>query len=403
MVDPDVFLNASCAVPGPGESEPDLGAMPTSRGVAVFEDASGRTSLVASAADLRSLVRRRLAGQGVGKTKDSVDLRSVTSLVRCATVGSAFEADLVYLELVRHRLRHVYRSATDRWRGWFVEVDAGARFPRFVKTSTASMAAEGGAATPEGGEGRRRFGPLADKHAGARLVELLEDLFDLCRYHHILVRAPEGEACVYKEMGKCPAPCDGSETMASYRARVLEAAAFAGEPDAWLARVEAEMAEASGALDFERAARLRTRLERASEVRGWKFASMRELERFRLCAIASSEREEYARVFAIRAGRWAVLGDVRRDAEDGRLESWVRRGLDGLGTPGFSEAEMDRLGLVCAWLGRAGGGRKARGVRFVWDDAGLGAGLADALRGGSSGADEDGPSREIGGEEASER
>ena len=31
------------------------------------------------------------------------------------------------------------------------------------------------------------------KHAAQRLVETLEDLFDLCRYHHILVQAPHGK------------------------------------------------------------------------------------------------------------------------------------------------------------------------------------------------------------------
>ena len=38
-------------------------------------------------------------------------------------------------------------------------------------------------------------------------------LRDLCRKHDILVQAPTGQACVYHEMGRCPAPCDGSMTL----------------------------------------------------------------------------------------------------------------------------------------------------------------------------------------------
>src|SRR5947207_15818153 len=63
-------------------------------------------------------------------------------------------------------------------------------------------------------------GPVEDKHAAARLIELVEDLFDLCRYYNILLESPRGKACAYKEMGKCPAPCDGSIGIEHYRRMV---------------------------------------------------------------------------------------------------------------------------------------------------------------------------------------
>src|SRR6185295_16204268 len=69
------------------------------------------------------------------------------------------------------------------------------------------------------------IGPIADKDTAGRLIERTIDAFDLCRYHHLLVQAPRATACAYKEMGRCPAPCDGSETMAGFRARTLAAAA----------------------------------------------------------------------------------------------------------------------------------------------------------------------------------
>ena len=77
---------------------------------------------------------------------------------------------------------------------WFVHVNPQTDFPRYIKTT--SLALSTGV----------RFGPIDDKHAAARLIELLEDGFDLCRFYSILVQAPAGLACAYKEMGKCPAP-----------------------------------------------------------------------------------------------------------------------------------------------------------------------------------------------------
>ena len=76
------------------------------------------------------------------------------------------------------------------WRkSWWVGVERAGDFPRFRKTSQISD------------ERLAYVGPVRDKHAAQRLIESLEDLFDLCRYHEILVQAPRGKACAYKEMG----------------------------------------------------------------------------------------------------------------------------------------------------------------------------------------------------------
>ena len=65
------------------------------------------------------------------------------------------------------------------------------------------------------------LGPVEDKNVAGKLIEDIADWFDLCRYYHILVESPNAKACAYKEMGKCPAPCDGSISMPQYR-RMIE-------------------------------------------------------------------------------------------------------------------------------------------------------------------------------------
>src|SRR5205807_1860255 len=95
---------------------------------------------------------------------------------------------------------------------WFVHVNPDANFPRYTKTI--DLTTKTGVL----------IGPVEDKHAAARLIQLAEDSFDLCRYYNILVESPNARACAYKEMGKCPAPCDGSITMDQYRAMVSASA-----------------------------------------------------------------------------------------------------------------------------------------------------------------------------------
>ena len=387
MTDAERFLSISW--PAPSDAEPDYAALPETRAVAIFEDDTGRASLIATCANLRALARRRLAPSDAPPAR-AVNLRAITRAVHAAPTGSAFESDLIYLELIRERLAHVYRSVTDRWRGWFVGVDPDEPFPRFARASTGDMA---------GADPNRTFlGPVADKHAGARLIELLENAFDLCRYHHILVQAPDATACVYKEMGKCPAPCDGSETMETYRARLRDAIAFAQDPAPAIERAEREMRAEAEAMAFERAETRRKWIEHAREATRAKFRNVRDLSRFRLLAVAPGQRDGWARLFAIGAGRWTTLADVARDRPEPDMATLARAALDRLAPPRLNPPplthdDMDRLGLICAWLARPEKNR--RGVRFIWDDDNLEPALLDALRHHTDDTSDDEPPHEI--------
>src|SRR5439155_16195446 len=116
-------------------------------------------------------------------------------------VDSAFEADVVYLAAARELFPRTYRGMIGFRPAWFVHVNPEHNFPRYVKTIDATTRAG------------LLLGPLEDKHDAARLIEIIEDSFDLCRYYHVLVEAPNAMACAYTQMGKCPAPCDGSISM----------------------------------------------------------------------------------------------------------------------------------------------------------------------------------------------
>lgn len=375
--------------PIPAHSEPRWDALPASRGVAVFEAPDGRTVLVATGADLRALARRRLDPDH-DSGKPTTDLRAVTATVRAATTGSTFESDLLFLELARARLPHVYRSVIDRSHGWFVGVDLDAEFPRFEKASTSVMSLDE--------PGRRWFGPIGDKHRAARFRELLEDLFDLCRYHEVLVQAPRGTACVYKEMGKCPAPCDGSESMDDYRARVGRAAQFAASGGRLeIETLEGDMGEAAASMDFERAERLRRWLERAKKGMTPSLRRVRDLEAFRFVAVAPSEHPDHARLVAIRGGAWQAVMDVRCDEAGAAAALNAFEHLEAMGEPNDQRAALDRIGLLSSWMERPA--RRRGGVEFVRAEPGCDRPLAKAIRTMASRAEEeseDERAREVG-------
>src|SRR5258708_1985842 len=158
--------------------------------------------------NLRSSLKRRLSGEETIGPSKRVNYRDLVRWIHWRRVESAFEADWIYYEAARRVFPESYQGMVGFRPAWFVQVNPDAPFPRYVKTIDL---------TPSPGA---LVGPLEDKHAAARLIELVEDAFDLCRYYHILLQSPNAKACAYKEMGKCPAPCDGSISMDHYRTMI---------------------------------------------------------------------------------------------------------------------------------------------------------------------------------------
>jgi len=339
-----------------GEPSSDWAALPAQAGVAVFESPDGRAALIATTADLRELARKRLAGAPADtQPSKATDLRSVTRTLHATTVGSAFEADLVYLGLVRRLMPETHRAITERWQGWFLHIDPAERFPRWTKVCTTALGADTSAAdlAAVARSGGLLLGPVRDKHAAGKLIELLDDLFDLCRFHNLLMQAPGATACAYKEMGKCPAPCDGSESLDSYRHRVADAARCAADPATWIARNESAMRDAAAALQFEAAARLKRRIAAAAALTAPPCRHLGELPSLACTIVARSERPEWSRVFVAAATGVAPVADVlataRHDTFDALADACATA-LCALRSIPFEPAHADTLGLLCRWL-----------------------------------------------------
>lgn len=318
---------------------PDAGltTLPARPGVVVFESGDA-TVQVAACGDMRAFVRRRLspeAGPGL-------DLGSITSRVLAVPVGSAYEADLVCLELARERLPQTYSSMTDRWRAWFIHLDAAAPTPVWTKTDLQERVGELDVTS--------LLGPMPDKHAAARFGELLDDLFSLCRYPAELARAPQGRSCAYKEMGKCPAACDGSEPMDAYRRRVVEAIEFAAAPwAAAIGKVEAQIEAAAAGLDFETARRLaesRTAIDKASKTRALRLVGR--LDRLLVLGVLPAERFGWARLIVQAVGEVEVVADVSAEASEADLVEIISALPRAVPQPKgpLTKAGAERIGLL---------------------------------------------------------
>jgi len=192
------------------------------------------------AANLRATIRSKLFEDAEDPLdKKRVKLTGVARSVAWLRTVNEFERYLLYWQIARTEYPKAYRKLLPFAGCWYITIDPGAAYPRFeAKKSLDSDRAH-------------IFGPLLRRKDAEHLIRLLEDGFDLCRYHDILLQTPNGQACAYFDMGRCPAPCDGSVPMSAYHASIEAALAFMNRHTDGLTLVDQRMKDAAATTNFE--------------------------------------------------------------------------------------------------------------------------------------------------------
>jgi excinuclease UvrABC nuclease subunit len=259
--------------------------------VYLMADADDRPVQLLCVKNLRYSLKRRL-GEPDPQERPSkrVDYRQIVRTIRWRRVYSAFEADAVYLEAARQFFPQTYRGMLGFQPCWFIHVNPDAPFPRYTKTIDLNL------------KTGFLIGPVEDKHVAGRLMDDVVDWFDLCRYYNILVEAPHGAACAYKEMGKCPAPCDGSISMDHYRQLVEWSARTLVAPEELLRETTERMKAAAAELRFETAAKIKQFIDSLSRLGKGPLRYVRRLRDFKYLAIQRGPRDGSAKVFLVTPG-----------------------------------------------------------------------------------------------------
>src|SRR6266480_2757240 len=265
MPDLPAIFNASIRFEPSMDFEGFLKQAPAKWAVYLFADENDQPVQLLSVKNLRASLRRRLGGMETIGLSKRVNYREIIRRIYWRRVDSGFEADWIYLEAARQLFPRTYHGMVGFKPAWFIQVDPTNNFPRYIKTIA-----------PLGKRGLV-VGPLEDKHAAARLIQLVEDSFDLCRYYNILVESPNAKACAYKEMGKCPAPCDGTISMDQYRTMVSASANTLVEPEPFVRARTIQMQQAAAGLQFEAAAKIKGLLDAIGQLGKGQFRHARRL------------------------------------------------------------------------------------------------------------------------------
>ena len=287
MVDFGSMFGASTSFEPGEEIESFLQRVPAKGAVYLLTDEADQPIQLLSVGNLRQSLKRRLGGQEQIGPSRRVNYRDLVRHIHWRRVDSRFEADCVYYQIARQLYPQTYRGMLGLQPVWFVHVNPRSAFPRYVKTSNLNL------------QTGLLLGPMEDKHAAARWIEIVDDCFDLCRFYHILVQAPNGLACAYKGMGKCPAPCDGSITMDAYR-QAMEWSTTAGlDLQSLIEEQTARMQAAAEELQFESAGRIKSHIDQLSRLAERPFRFVRPLRDFRFISLQRGPRPGTAKLFLI--------------------------------------------------------------------------------------------------------
>jgi excinuclease ABC subunit C len=154
--------------------------------------------------------------------------------------------------------------------------------------------------------GTRYFGPYAHAWAIRETVDLLLRVFPVRTCSNgVFKRAGQvGRPCLLGYIDKCSAPCVGKISEADHRDLAEDFCDFmAGQTARFVRRIEREMKQASSALEYERAARLRddlVALDRALEKSAVVLPDGTDADVF---ALAEDDLEAAVQVFHVRDGR----------------------------------------------------------------------------------------------------
>jgi excinuclease ABC subunit C len=294
-------------------------ALPGRSGVVLIEmRESGAQPYLARTADIRRAAERLLREPEANSKR--LNLRNVASRILFRLTGSKFEQTVAMYGLARAKFPKRYRDLMRLRPPAVLKVNLRNEYPRCYVTRRIS------------GDGGFYMGPFASRKSAEAFAEGFLDLFKIRRCQIKIRRDPEYPGCIYSEMKMCLAPCFAGCTKDEYDLetnRVLATLATSGQ--ALKQELEHEREAASAALDFERAAGLHKRLEKATAALRGLPEIARRIDELDAVILQRAAEEKSIAVFPVLGGLLAepmFLRFAELSSEPRSVEAILKQGLE---------------------------------------------------------------------------
>ena len=343
------------------QDRPPTGVIPDAPGSYQFVDAEGRVLYVGKAKSLRHRLPNYWQEPAALPLR-TAQMVAQADRVEWVVVATEVEALMLEHSLIQaHQPRFNVRLKDDKSYPWLA-VTVGDRWPRPIVFRGRKR------------KGVRYFGPYGHVGALRETLDLLLRRFPLrtCSDTKFLRHERLGRPCLLFDIERCSGPCVGAVGHGSYLQMVEELMSFlSGDTAPVVARLEREMHEASRALEYERAARLRDQLVAVRKAAETQQMVSEKPEDFDVVGIAEDELEAAVQVFRVRRGRVVGRGGFVADrVEELSPAQFVARVLEELyGSPDAGvprrilvPVEPEAAAVLSDWLAGIRGGPVAIAV-----------------------------------------
>ncbi|MCW3100902.1 MAG: Excinuclease subunit [Chthonomonadaceae bacterium] len=234
--------------------EEKLATLPTRPGCYLHKDSSGTIIYVGKAINLRNRVRSYFQ-KGANHTPKVRRLVSNIVDFEYIVCDSELEALVLECTLIKKHQPHYNVRLRDDKQYPYLCLTMSEPFPRLILVRRVRQ------------DGNRYFGPYPSSRAVYATMELINRLFPLISCGKSFDGRPVQKPCLYHHLGQCLAPCAGLADKSEYGKAVKDVADFLdGRQEQIIKKLRLEMEEAAENLEFERAVRLRDRLQGVEEV-----------------------------------------------------------------------------------------------------------------------------------------
>ena len=267
-----------------------LEALPTDPGVYLMRDAEGVVIYVGKAKSLRPRVRSYFQEGAFDGRPQFLALVSRVAEVECIITESEQEALILEANQIKaHKPRYNINLKDDK-KYPFIRITDEA-FPRIFPTRDVER------------DGSRYLGPFSNVRSMRMALDVMHRIFPVRSCDHALP-SDRVKLCMEHQIKRCDGPCEGLVDAEEYNRTISRAVRFLkGHNGAVIRELEERMAEASGEMRYEQAARYRDQLKALRVMQARQKVVLDEAVDRDVIGLARSDEEACCAVLEIREGR----------------------------------------------------------------------------------------------------
>jgi DNA polymerase-3 subunit epsilon len=315
----------------------EIAALPAAPGVYLMRNARGDTLYVGKARRLKDRVSSYF-NSGIAVNAKTAELVSHVWKIDARITRSSLEAALLEAQLIRELKPPFNRMLKGAAPAYFVKLDLMDAFPRITISPRLTTR-----------RGVLQVGPFVGRASLERSIRALSRILGLRTCAGKLVPKADFSPCIYGQMGRCTAPCNGSIGEDAYAARVGNAVAFArGRSGALTGELARARDAAARALRYEEASRLHRDLEALATFAN-RVARLSQVVTENNLVIVTGRGDDRA-AHVVLSGRLALSRELDSAAARDEIVAFVAANFASYRERPVVRAELEPMTIIARWL-----------------------------------------------------